>query len=188
MLPGALPRGSQTPPPQALALGGGHGHQWLPLGSLSTRRELSAPHPHRDKVAGGGRAGAETHPCWGAPGARTQPTLSSLANTQMRESRRLQHPKVCVRLLHASSSLALHPPRRLRRGGLGAGRLGRWVQGSAVWRAWAGNTKLKSSSRAQCPCRGARVLPASRLRRRTSYQSGGCAGRGSWRRPCPESA
>lgn len=78
------------------------------------------------------------------------------------------------------------PTKKAEEDWAGGSGLGRWVRGSAVWRARAGNTKLKSSSRHSVRV-GAGVLPASRLRRRTFYQSGGCAGRGSWRRPCPES-
>lgn len=37
--------------------------------------------------------------CWGPPGACPRPTLSSLANTQMQESRCPQHPKVSAGLL-----------------------------------------------------------------------------------------
>lgn len=50
---------------------------------------------------------------------------------------------------------------------------------------WAGNTKLRSPSLAQCPRGG--WGSRQPLRHRTFYQSGGRAGRGSWRRPCPES-
>lgn len=76
----------------------------------------------------------------------------------------------------------LSTPRRLRRG---------------VWRVLgdvgAGGSSLECGQATQSsnllPWHSVRVgagLPLA-LRRRTSYQSGGCAGRGSWRRPCPES-
>lgn len=95
---------------------------WPPLGSLSTRREQSAAPPR-------GEGQGHCHQCWGLLEHVPWPTLSSLANTQMQESRRPGTPKVSAPPPPWPST-----PKRLRQGGWG-GRLGVGEQGSAVWSA-----------------------------------------------------
>lgn len=142
------------------------------LGSLSTRREHSRP-PTNTVWCEEGRG--SHHPC-GLLEHAPLPTLSSLANAQMQESSTPSTPRSPCLL-----PLALHPKKAEAGGVEGAGGCGCRGQQSGVQ---AGNTKLISPSLARCP-QGA-GLPLA-LRHRTSYQSGGCAGTGSWRRPCPES-
>lgn len=120
---------------------------------------------------------AGTHQCWGLlEHAPHPPTLSSLANTQ--ESGRPSTPKV--------SAFPPPPPASAHRQGFGRwpGRQARaGMQGSAVWRC---RRHRAEGLLPRTVSAGAGAL-GQPLRRRTSSQSGGCAGRGSWRRPCPES-
>lgn len=168
MLPGTLAGGGLSPFPTG----------WPLLGSLSTRREALL-HPHGTGQCEEGRGHASVRE---PPGARPLAHLSSLANTQMQESRHPQHPQ------HPKVSVPPPPrpssPRRLRRGGWG-GRLGEAGPGEAVWSVGRQH-KAQVSFPGTASVWGLGLPPA--LRRRTFYQSGGCAGRGSWRRPCPESA
>lgn len=156
MLPGALPRGSETPAPASSPA------WWLCPAASGLRQAVSPP---------GGGALLPTP--WGQS---VRARKGRGRNASVLGAGRLPEHE-------PSPPCLLWQIHRCRN----PGGLGRWVQGSAVRRARAGNTKLKSSPLAQCPC-GAGVLPTSPLRRHTSYQSGGCAGRESWRRPCPESA
>ena len=119
---------------------------------------------------------AEAHRCRGAPRAHPPPTLSSLANAQ--ESGRPGTPR-SLRLLLPG----LRPPRRLQRvagkAGRGGGRRGQRSGGCGQATQAEG---LSPGAVSAGPGRS-----ASPLRHRIFSQSGGCAGRGSWRRPCPES-
>lgn len=101
------------------------------------------------------------------------------AEEKRQESGRPSTPKV--------SAFPPPPPASAHRQGFGRwpGRQARaGMQGSAVWRC---RRHRAEGLLPRTVSAGAGAL-GQPLRRRTSSQSGGCAGRGSWRRPCPESA
>lgn len=83
-------------------------------------------HPTRGQCQCEEGRGADMRQCSGLLEHVPWPALSSLANTQMQESRHPQHPKVPAPLPPRPST-----PRRLRQVG-GEGSWGRWGQGSAV--------------------------------------------------------
>lgn len=112
-----------------------------------------------------------------------QPTLS-LANTQgqqMQEPRGLGSRSLCSPLPGPSP----RPTQSEAWTGVGAGRAGAGGRGlSLESMGWPHEVQLLFPGGAQAGAGG----PASRLTHHTSSPSGGCAGRGSWRRPCPGSA
>lgn len=177
MFPGARPGDGQPRPRPRTRSPGGQGHRGL-------RRAVSppggSPAPPAPRHAGTKcqrrKDRAEAHWCRGAPRAHPPPTLSSLANTQ--ESGHPGTPRSLHLLLPG-----LRPPRRLQRAagkaGRGGGRRGQRSGGCG------------QATQAEGLFPGAVSTGPGRsggpLRRRIFSQSGGCAGRGSWRRPCPES-
>lgn len=126
MLPGALPRGSETPAPasspawwlcpaasglrQAVSPPGGGALLPTPWGQSVRARKGRGRNP---SVLGAGRL-LEHEP---------SPPCLLWQIHRCRNPGAPQPLKISACLVHTSSSLTLHPPRRLRRGGLG----GRWA-------------------------------------------------------------